>query len=120
MSGVNKVMILGNLGADPEVKQITGGNTVCKMTVATSEDYTDKNGQRQSNTEWHNVVVWGKLAELCGQYLSKGSQIFLEGRLQTRSWEDQQGQKKYTTEVIANKVTFIKTKGQGAQEEIPF
>ncbi|MEZ4872293.1 MAG: single-stranded DNA-binding protein [Bdellovibrionales bacterium] len=107
MSGVNKVIIIGRLGADPEVKQISSGNTVCTLSVATSENWNDRNGQRQERTEWHRVVVWGKTAELCGKYLAKGRQVYLEGRLQTRSWEDQQGQKRYTTEVVANTVQFL-------------
>ncbi len=107
MSGVNKVIIVGRLGTDPEVKTISSGNTVARLSVATSENWTDRDGQRQERTEWHRVVVWGKLAELCGKYLSKGRQVYLEGRLQTRSWEDQQGQKRYTTEIVANNLQFL-------------
>jgi single-strand DNA-binding protein len=107
MAGVNKVIIVGRLGTDPEVKTITGGQTVAKLSVATSENWTDKEGQKQERTEWHRIVVWGKLAELCGRYLSKGRQVYLEGRLQTRSWEDQQGQKRYTTEIVANTIQFL-------------
>ena len=107
MSGVNKAIIIGRLGADPEVKQISSGNTVATLSVATSESWNDKSGQKQERTEWHRVVVWGKTAELCGKYLSKGRQVYLEGRLQTRSWEDQQGQKRYTTEIVANTVQFL-------------
>ena len=112
MSGVNKVIVIGRLGADPEVKTIAGGNTVARLSIATSENWTDKQGQKQERTEWHRVVVWGKLAELCGKYLSKGRQAYIEGRLQTRSWEDQSGQKKYTTEIVANTVQFL---GGGAE-----
>lgn len=107
MSGVNKVIIVGRLGKDPEVRTVSGGNTVATMTIATSENWTDRDGQKQERTEWHRVVVWGKLAELCGKYLSKGRQAYVEGRLQTRSWEDQQGVKKYTTEIVANTVQFL-------------
>jgi single-strand DNA-binding protein len=107
MSGVNKVIVLGRLGADPEVKNVSANQTVARLSVATSENWTDKEGQKQERTEWHRVVVWGKLAELCGKYLSKGRQVYVEGRLQTRSWEDQQGQKKYTTEIVANTVQFL-------------
>lgn len=107
MSGINKVMVIGRMGADPEVKTVTGGNTVARLSVATSESWKDREGQKQERTEWHRVVVWGKLAELCGKYLSKGRQVYVEGRLQTRSWEDQQGQKKYTTEIVANTVQFL-------------
>jgi single-strand DNA-binding protein len=107
MSGVNKVIVLGRLGADPEVKNISASATVARLSVATSENWTDKDGQKQERTEWHRIVVWGKLAELCGKYLTKGRQVYVEGRLQTRSWEDQQGQKKYTTEIVANTVQFL-------------
>lgn len=114
MSGVNKVIIVGRLGADPEVKTISTGNMVTTMSVATSDQWTDKEGQKQERTEWHRVVVWGKLAELCGKYLTKGRQLYLEGRLQTRSWEDQQGQKRYTTEIVAQTVQFLGGTGVGA------
>ena len=107
MSSVNKVILIGHLGADPEVRTVSSGNTVARLNVATSENWTDREGQKQERTEWHRVVVWGKQAEICGKYLSKGRQIYVEGRLQTRSWEDQQGQKKYTTEVIANNIQFL-------------
>lgn len=107
MAGVNKVIVVGRLGTDPEVKTVSNGNTVARLSVATSESWNDKDGQRQERTEWHRIVVWGKLAELCGKYLSKGRQVYVEGRLQTRSWEDQQGQKKYTTEIVANTVQFL-------------
>ncbi|MES3036335.1 MAG: single-stranded DNA-binding protein [Bdellovibrionota bacterium] len=107
MSGINKVMIMGRLGADPELKTVGQGQTVARLNIATSENWTDKNGQKQERTEWHRVVVWGKQAENCGRYLSKGRQVFVEGKLQTRSWEDQQGQKKYSTEIVASAVQFI-------------
>lgn len=107
MSGINKVIIIGRLGADPEVKTVSGDNTVARLSVATSENWTDKNGQKQERTEWHRIVVWGKLAELCGRYLSKGRQVYAEGRLQTRSWEDQQGQKRYSTEIVATNIQFL-------------
>jgi single-strand DNA-binding protein len=107
MAGVNKVIVLGRLGADPEVKTVSGGQTVARLSVATSENWTDKSGQKQERTEWHRIVIWGKLAELCGKYLNKGRQVYCEGRLQTRSWEDQQGQKRYTTEIVANTVQFL-------------
>lgn len=107
MAGVNKVIVIGRLGADPEVKTVSGGNTVARLSVATSENWTDREGQKQERTEWHRIVVWGKLAELCGKYLAKGRQVYVEGRLQTRSWEDQQGQKRYSTEIVANTVQFL-------------
>jgi single-strand DNA-binding protein len=107
MSGVNKVIIVGRLGSDPELKTISGGQNVARLSVATSETWNDREGKKQERTEWHRVVVWGKLADLCGKYLAKGRQVYLEGRLQTRSWEDQQGQKKYSTEIVANTVQFL-------------
>src|SRR5262245_15333085 len=116
MSGINKVILIGRLGADPELKTVTGGNNVARLSVATSENWTDREGQKQERTEWHRVVVWGKLAELCGKYLSKGRQVYVEGRLQTRSWEDNQGQKKYSTEIVANTVQFLGS-NQSAQTQ---
>jgi single-strand DNA-binding protein len=107
MSGINKVILVGRLGTDPEVKTVSGGNTVARLSLATSENWTDREGQRQERTEWHRVVVWGKLADLCGKYLTKGRQVYIEGRLQTRSWEDPQGQKRYTTEIVAQTVQFL-------------
>jgi single-strand DNA-binding protein len=114
MSGINKVIIVGRLGADPELKHTQGGQAVARLSIATSEQWTDKNtGQKQERTEWHRVVVWGKQAEVIGKYMTKGRQIYVEGRLQTRSWEDPQGQKKYTTEIVANNFQFL---GGGNQE----
>ncbi|CAN5695374.1 single-stranded DNA-binding protein [soil metagenome] len=106
MAGVNKVIIVGRLGADPETKQVGNGGTVARLSVATSENWVDKEGQKQERTEWHRIVVWGKLAEICGRHLAKGRQVYVEGRLQTRSWEDN-GQKKYSTEIVANTVQFL-------------
>lgn len=104
---VNKVILLGRLGQDPELKYTPGGAAVCNFSMATTESWTDKSGQKQEKTEWHRIVVWGKLAELCNQYLAKGRQAFVEGRLQTRSWDDKDGSKRYTTEIMANTVQFI-------------
>ncbi|MCC6278588.1 MAG: single-stranded DNA-binding protein [Oligoflexia bacterium] len=124
MSGVNKVILVGRLGTDPEVRYTPGGQAVAKLSLATSESWTDKQGQKQERTEWHRIVVWGKLAEICGQHLSKGRQVYVEGRLQTRSWDDKAtGQKRYTTEINANTVQFLGSAGagsgasQGAREE---
>jgi len=105
--GVNKVILIGNLGADPEVRFTPGGQAVANFRIATSDNWTDKNGQKQERTEWHRIVVWGKLAELCGEYLKKGRQCYIEGRLQTREWTDKENRKNYTTEVVANGVTFL-------------
>lgn len=118
MSGVNKVIILGRLGQDPELKYTPNGAAVCNFSVATSETWNDKNsGQKQEKTEWHRVVVWGKLAELCGQYLSKGRQAFVEGKLQTRSWDDKDGSKRYATEINALTVQFIGGQANGGQSQ---
>ena len=107
MAGVNKAIIVGNLGRDPEMRATQSGTQVANFTVATSRAYNDSNGQRQVETEWHRVVAFGRLAEICGQYLHKGKQVYIEGRLQTRSWEDQQGQKRYTTEVVARDMQML-------------
>ncbi|ATB45517.1 single-stranded DNA-binding protein [Corallococcus macrosporus] len=112
--GVNKVILIGNLGADPEVRFTPGGQAVANFRIATSESWVDKNGQKQERTEWHRIVVWGKLAELCGEYLKKGRQCYVEGRLQTREWTDKENRKNYTTEVVANAVTFLGGGGRDA------
>lgn len=121
MSGVNKVIIVGRLGADPEMKTIQGGNTVTRLSLATSENWTDKQGQKQERTEWHRVTLWGKQAEAAGKYLTKGRQVYIEGRLQTTSYE-KDGVKKYSTEVVANAMQFLGDKpgsggGGGGQDE---
>lgn len=119
MSGVNKVILVGRLGADPELKTISTGNQVARLSIATSESWNDKNGQKQERTEWHRVVVWGKLAELCAKYLSKGRMAYVEGRLQTRKYDDAQGQTKYSTEIVATTVQFLGGAGdhRGASSE---
>ena len=104
---VNKAIIIGNLGRDPEVRFTSGGRAVAKFSVATTERWTDQQGQRQEKTEWHNIVVWGKQAETCGQYLSKGRQVYVEGRITTRSYDDKEGNKRYTTEIVARDVRFL-------------
>ena len=113
--GVNKAILIGNLGADPEVRFTQGGQAVANFRMATSESWKDKNGQQQERVEWHRIVVWGKLAELCGEYLKKGRQCYVEGRLQTREWTNKEGQKQYTTEIVANQVTFLGGRPDGAQ-----
>ncbi|WP_319380227.1 single-stranded DNA-binding protein [Thiomicrorhabdus sp.] len=101
MRGVNKVILVGTLGQDPDVKYAANGNAIANLSVATSEEWNDKStGQKQQKTEWHRVAIFGKLAEIAGQYLKKGSQVYLEGKLQTRKWQDQNGQDRYTTEVV--------------------
>jgi single-strand DNA-binding protein len=111
MSGINKVILVGRLGADPEIRYTQSGAGVANFNLATSENWLDREGQRQERTEWHRVVVWGKMAETCSQYLGKGRQVYVEGRLQTRSWDDKDGNKRYTTEVVANTVQFLDKSG---------
>ena len=106
MAGVNKVIIVGRLGADPEVRNTQTGQTVCTLSLATSESWV-KDGKKEERTEWHRVVLWAKQAELAQRYLKKGRMVYIEGRLQTRSWQDNQGQKRYTTEIIGNTMQFI-------------
>jgi single-strand DNA-binding protein len=113
---VNKVILVGRLGQNPEVRYTPSGAAVANFSVATNESWTDKSGQKQERTEWHKVVVWGKLAELCSQYLAKGRQCYIEGRLQTRQWQDKDGQTKYTTEVQAQTVQFL-SGGAGARDD---
>jgi len=115
MSSVNKVILIGNLGKDPEVRYTSGGQAVCHFSIATSERWKNKtNGEWEERTEWHNIVVWGKQAELCKEYLSKGRTVYIEGRLQTRSWEDKEGNKRYTTEVVATNVRFLGGRKEGS------
>ncbi len=101
MASINKVILIGRLGADPELRYTPGGKAVASLRLATSEQWTGKDGEKTEKTEWHRVVAWGRLGEICGEYLKKGSQVYIEGRLQTRSWEDREGGKRYTTEIIA-------------------
>lgn len=105
--GVNKVILLGRLGADPDMRYTPSGQGVCELRLATNESWTDKNGQRQERTEWHRIVIWGKRAEICSKYLSKGREVYIEGRIQTRNYDDKDGNKRYITEIIASDVQFI-------------
>lgn len=115
MRGVNKVILVGNMGKDPEIKYMPSGNAVANITVATSEQWKDKQtGEKKENTEWHRIVFFGRLAEIVGEYLKKGSQIYIEGRLQTRKWQDKSGTDKYTTEIIANEMQMLGGKVYGA------
>ena len=116
MSGVNKVILIGNLGANPEVRYTAGGQAVANLRIATTERWTDKSGQRQEATEWHRVVLWGKQAEVAGQYLVKGRQVYIEGRIRTRQWQDQQGQKRYSTEVVAQNMQLLGSRGERPAE----
>jgi single-strand DNA-binding protein len=112
---VNKVILIGNLGKDPEVKYTPQGTPVAKIALATNERFKDKAGEWQDRTEWHNVVLWQRLAEVAGEYLKKGGKVYIEGRLQTRSWDDKtSGQKKYMTEVVASELIMLSGRGEGA------
>lgn len=115
--GLNKVMLIGHVGKDPETRSAAGNLAVTNFNVATSESYKDKNGAQQEKTEWHRVVTFGKTAEVMGQYLKKGQQVYVEGRLQTRSWDDDKGQKRYVTEIVALTVQFLGKKDGAAQNE---
>ena len=118
--GVNKVIIVGNLGKDPEVKYMPNGNAVANFTVATSESWKDQQGVQQERTEWHNIVMYRRLAEIAGEYLKKGSKVYLEGKLQTSKWQDQQtGQDRYKAEINASEMQMLDSKGQGAQQAAP-
>jgi len=117
---VNKVILVGNLGRDPEVRATPSGQSICTLSVATSDRFTDRAGQQREQTEWHNVVVWGKQADLCGQYLKKGRQVYVEGRLTTRQYEAKDGTgKRYRTEVVAQRVQFLGGRAAAGFEEGP-
>lgn len=107
MAGVNKVILLGNLGADPEIRYTPSGMAVANFRIATSETRPNKEGQKETKTEWHRIVAFGKLAEICGEYLAKGKQVYIEGKIQTRSWDDKDGNKRYTTEILANSMQML-------------
>ena len=109
---VNKVILIGRLGRDPEVRSTPSGSTVAKFSIATDEKFTDKSGERQERTEWHNIVAWARLGEICGQYLKKGKLVFIEGSLRTDSWDDKEtGQKKYRTEIVAREMKMLDRRG---------
>jgi len=127
MASVNKVILIGRLGKDPDVRYTQSGTAVANFSIATSEEWKDKNtGRKQSKTEWHRVVAWRKLAELCNEYLQKGSEVYVEGSLQTKEWETNDGQKRRTTEVLAHNIQFIGDRGQAkktetvAEDDLPF
>ncbi|MDC9714484.1 MAG: single-stranded DNA-binding protein [Gammaproteobacteria bacterium] len=115
MAGINKVILVGNLGQDVELKYTSSGDAVANISIATSDSWTDKNtGQKQERTEWHRVVLFRKTAELANQYLHKGSKVYVEGKLQTRKWQDQNGQDRYTTEIVGREIQFLDSKNSGA------
>jgi single-strand DNA-binding protein len=116
MAGVNKVILIGNLGADPEVKYLSNGTTVANFRMATSENRVNKaSGEKTTITEWHRIVAFGRLAEICGEYLSKGKQVYVEGRIRTRSWEGKDGTRKFTTEIVATQMQMLGTAGASAE-----
>ena len=118
MRGVNKVILIGNLGKDPELRYLPSGQAVTKFSLATGSKWKDKEGQWQDRTDWHNIVAFGKTAEICNEYLKKGSQVYIEGRIQTRSYDDRDGNKKWITEIIAQSMQMLGRKGE-AEEETP-
>src|SRR5512136_2294397 len=117
MGSVNKVILVGNLGRDAEMRYTPGGAAVATLSLATTEVFKDKDGQRQEQTEWHRVVLWGKTAETLSEYLRKGKQIYVEGRLQTRSWDDKEGKKRYATEVKSDRIVLLGGRGPGGERE---
>ncbi len=115
---VNKVILVGRLGKDPETRYMTNGEAVTNVTLATSENWKDKSGEKQEKTEWHNLVFYRRLAEIAGEYLKKGSQVYVEGKLQTRKWQTKEGQDRYTTEIIVNEMTMLGGKSSGGSFEV--
>ncbi len=113
MASVNKVILVGNLGKDPEVRYMPSGEAIANITVATTDSWKDKSGEKQERTEWHRVAFFGKLAEIAGEYLKKGSQVYVEGRLQTRKWQDKEGQDRYTTEIVADRMQMLGSRSGG-------
>lgn len=112
MASINKVILIGNLGRDPEVRYTPSGTAVANFSLATTENWTNKDGEKQSRTEWHRIVAWGRLGETCGEYLSKGSQVYIEGSIQTNEWEDQEGNKRKTTEIRAWRMQMLGSRAQ--------
>ena len=119
MASLNKVMLIGNTGRDPEVRYTADGGAIANLSLATTETWKDKAGEKQEKTEWHRVVMFGKLAEITGEYVKKGMQIYVEGRLQTRKWQDKDGQDKYTTEIVADTMKMLGSRGEKAATSGP-
>lgn len=116
MASVNKAILVGNLGRDPELKYMPNGDAVCNFSIATTDSWKDRDGNPQDKTEWHNIVAFRKLAEICGEYLKKGKQVYIEGKIQTRSWEDKDGVKKYTTEIVANQMQMLGRRDEAIED----
>jgi single-strand DNA-binding protein len=119
MASVNKVILIGNLGRDPEVRYLPSGDAVANITIATTETWKDKGGEKQEQTEWHRVAMFGKTAEIAGEYLKKGSQVYIEGKLQTRKWTDKEGQERYTTEIRADRMQMLGSRSGGSERMAP-
>jgi len=119
MASVNKVILIGNLGRDPEIRYMPSGDPMANISLATTENWKDKNGEKQEKTEWHRVVMFGKVAEIAGEYLKKGSQAYFEGRVQTRKWTDKEGQDKYTTEIVADRMQMLGSRSGGSARPMP-
>jgi single-strand DNA-binding protein len=119
MASVNKVILIGNLGRDPEVRYMPSGDAVANITIATTETWKDKAGEKQEQTEWHRVAMFGKTAEIAGEYLKKGSQVYIEGKLQTRKWTDKEGQERYTTEIRADRMQMLGSRSGGSERMAP-
>ena len=119
MAGVNKVILVGNLGADPEVKFLSSGTQVANFLIATTENRVNRTGEKVSMTEWHRIVAFGRLAEICGQYLTNGRQVYIEGRIRTRAWEDKDGNRRFTTEIVANQMQMLWTPGAAVEGAVP-
>src|SRR5512136_978736 len=119
MASLNKVMLIGNLGKDPEVRYTASGTAVASFSLATSEKFKNKNGEWEEKTEWHNITLWARLAEIAGEYLSKGKTVYIEGRLQTRKWQDRDGRDRYTTEIVGEKMQMLSAKGEGGRGRAP-
>jgi single-strand DNA-binding protein len=115
MASVNKVILVGNLGSDPEVRYTPSGRAVANFSLATTERFTNKEGEKEERTEWHKIVAWARLGEICGEYLTKGSKVYIEGRLQTRNWEDRDGNKRYTTEIVAQAMQMLGGSKKGGE-----
>ena len=118
MASVNKVILVGNLGKDPEVRYMPSGDAITNITLATTDSWKDKNGEKQEKTEWHRVAFFSRLAEIAGEYLKKGSQVYVEGRLQTRKWQDKDGQDRYTTEIVADRMQMLGSRSGGGNYEV--
>jgi single-strand DNA-binding protein len=119
MASVNKVILIGNLGRDPEVRYMPSGDAMVNLSLATTDNWRDKSGEKQEKTEWHRVVMFGKVAEIAGEYLKKGSQAYFEGRLQTRKWTDKEGQERYTTEIVADRMQMLGSRSGGSTRAAP-